>query len=64
MRNNLMRILSVILSLSIIFGTFAIQGSAATASELQQSINSLEAKSKELERKYRHLRAKFKISRS
>lgn len=59
MRNNLMRILSVILSLSIIFGTFAIQGSAATASELQQSINSLEAKSKELEKEIQALKGKI-----
>jgi len=59
MRKFSLRILSVILASSIIFGTFAIQGSALTASQIRENIGELESQSKQLEKEIKQLQGKI-----
>ena len=59
MRKNALRILSVVLALAILFCTFAIQGSALTASQIRDNISDLEAQSKKLEKDIKELQGKI-----
>ncbi len=59
MRKISLRLLSVILALTVIFGTFYIQSSALTASQIRDNINDLEAQSKELEKEIKRLQGKI-----
>ena len=60
MRNSFTRILAVVLTFAMIFTVFAISNvSAATKSEIQNSINQLEQQSKKLESEIKSLQGKI-----
>lgn len=59
MRKPVFKLLSVILCAAIFIGMFSIMGSAATKSELQNSINALEKQSSALEKEIKELQGQI-----
>lgn len=59
MKKYFFRLLSVLLSAVMLFGTTAIESSAASADEIKQSISELESKSKQLESEIKKLQGQI-----
>ncbi len=64
MRNLITKFLTVIISVAIFMSVFSLTGSAATKSELQQSISALESQSKKLESEIKSLQGEINSQKS